>query len=164
MAIALLIAGAAERDAVQQRAVVADHGRLADDDAGSMSEHHTSADTHRRMNVDLENARRQALQIEGEGVTPGVPYGVREAVCLQRMKAFEIEERIDQPPARGIALGNGDEVGAEDVAETGLRLKHLVESLMQQTGVNGVIEALRQAVADGVLEGRLAQDRGIDQA
>ena len=66
MAVAGLVAGAAERDAMQQRAIVADHRRLADDDASGMVEHDALADARRRMNVDLQNARRKALKIERE--------------------------------------------------------------------------------------------------
>ena len=51
--VAPFIAGAAESDAMQERAIVADHRSFADDDAGRVIEHHALADLRRGMNVDL---------------------------------------------------------------------------------------------------------------
>ena len=55
MAILVFLAGAAEGDAVQDRDVVLDHGRLAADEPGSMVEEDAAADAGRRIDVGLEH-------------------------------------------------------------------------------------------------------------
>ena len=61
VAVAALVASAPKRNAMQERAIVADHRRLADDDAGGVIEHDAVADPRGGVDVDLENARREAL-------------------------------------------------------------------------------------------------------
>src|SRR4029079_13577766 len=164
VAIAALIAGAAQGDAVQQRAIVADHRRLADDDAGGMVEHHALADACGGMDVDLEDARGEALEIEREIVTPRMPQRMREAEGLKRVIALEIEQGIDQTPAGRIALGELPTIGAAHVADATLVREHLMEGLMQESGIHRMLEPLREPGADRVLESRLAQDRRVDEA
>lgn len=69
MAVGALLAGATERHAVQDRDVVADNGRLADDEAGGVIEEDALADTSGWIDVGLEDAGGTALQIERE-ITP----------------------------------------------------------------------------------------------
>ena len=66
VAVAALLAGAAERHVLQHGDVVLDHGRRADDKAGRMVEEDAAADPRRRVDVGLEHLGRAALQIERE--------------------------------------------------------------------------------------------------
>ena len=66
MAVLVLLAGAAERDAVQDRNVVLDHGGLAADETGGMIEEDAAADSGGGIDVGLEHRRRAALQIIGK--------------------------------------------------------------------------------------------------
>ena len=93
-----------------------------------------------------------------------MPERVREAVRLERMVALKVEQRVDEPAAGRIALGHGEKVGAEDIPEAWVGAEDLVEGLMQEPGVDGMLKPLRQAMTDSVLETRLAQDRREDQA
>jgi hypothetical protein len=69
-------------------------------------EHDATADPCSGVNVDLENAGRETLQIEREIVPPDVPKDVGEAERFERVVALEIEQRIDQTPAsRRIKFG-----------------------------------------------------------
>src|SRR5256885_3318904 len=63
MAVLVLLAGAAERDAVQDRDVVVDHGGLAADEAGGVVEEDAAADHGGGVDVGLEHRRGAALQI-----------------------------------------------------------------------------------------------------
>ena len=56
MAVAVVLAGAAERHVVQHRDVVADRRGLADHQAGGVIEEDAAADLGRRMDVALEHA------------------------------------------------------------------------------------------------------------
>src|SRR5258707_7401317 len=66
MAILVLLAGAAKRDAVQDRDVVFHHSGLADDEPGGVIEEDTAADPGRGVDVGLEYCRGAALQIIGK--------------------------------------------------------------------------------------------------
>ena len=59
MAIARLLAGAAERHLLQDRHVVLDDRGLADHEAGGMVEENAAPDAHGRMDVGLEHGRRR---------------------------------------------------------------------------------------------------------
>ena len=92
MAVLVLLAGAAERDAVQDRDVVLDHGGLAADEAGGVIEEDAAADLGRRIDVGLEHRRRAALQIIGEILAALLIEPVRQAMGLQGMEALEVEQ------------------------------------------------------------------------
>ena len=73
MAILILLPGAAERDAVQDRDVVVDHRGLADHKAGRMIEENAAADFGGGVDVGLKHRRRAALQIISEILAASVP-------------------------------------------------------------------------------------------
>ena len=85
MPVAGLLAGAAERHALQDRDVVLDHRRLADDQAGRVIEEDALADARGGVDVDAEHRRSAALQIEREIAPP----------------AFSSHGPGDRPAARG---------------------------------------------------------------
>src|SRR6185437_16473621 len=62
VAVAALLAGATERHLLEDLDVVADHRRLADDDAGAVVDEDAGADRHGGMDVDGENLGDAALQ------------------------------------------------------------------------------------------------------
>ena len=61
MPVAGLLAATTERNPMQERAVVADNGRLADNDAGGVVEHDPAPEAGGWVDVDAEGARRLAL-------------------------------------------------------------------------------------------------------
>ena len=153
MAILMLLAGAAERDAMQDRDVILDHGRLAADEAGGMVEEDAAADTRGRIDVGLEHRGRTALQIGGEVLAALLEQPVRETMGLQRMKALEVEQGIDEAGGGGIAVIDGDEVGAEGVADVGIVAQRLVIGLADQVaGQCGMIEPVGQAMHHRMFE------------
>ena len=103
VAVAGLLAGAAERDILQNRNIVFDHRRRADDEAGRMIEKHALPYARRRMNVGLEQIRGAALQIEGEVPPTALPEVMRQAVGLERVITLEIEEGFNETVAGGVA-------------------------------------------------------------
>src|SRR5262245_54252826 len=164
MAVAGLLPGAAQRDVLQDRAVVADHRRLADDDAGAVVQHDADADAGRRIDVDGEAARALALQVERE-VTPALlPKLMREAVRDQRVEALEVEQGLDVAAAGRVAVVDGGEIRTKRPTELPTVGQYLAESLGDQAGVHiGMVEPLRQAMADGILKAVLAQDGRVDE-
>ena len=106
-----------------------------------------------RIDVDAEYRRRAALQIEREILAPLIPEKMREAMRLQRMKAFVIEHRLDIARGRGIALGDRHDIGADRVADRGFGLECLVEGMADQlAGDIGVVEPRGDAVRDRLFE------------
>src|ERR1700691_2891729 len=94
MPVAGLLAGAAEGHALQNRNVVLDHRRLADHEAGCVIEKYTLADARGGVDVDPEHSRREALQAQGEIAPARLQEPMRQSVGLQRLEAFEIEQRL----------------------------------------------------------------------
>src|SRR6185312_2954181 len=66
MTVLVLLAGAAERHAVQDRNIVVDHGSFAADEAGRVIEENAASDFRGGIDVGLKHCRRTALQVEGE--------------------------------------------------------------------------------------------------
>ena len=53
---------------------------------------------------------------------------------LDGVEALEVEHRLDEARGRGIAVEDGDDVGAEGLAEIGLVAQRLVIGLADQLG------------------------------
>ena len=59
---------------------------------------------------------------------------MRQTIGLERLEAFEIEQRLDHPEARRIAVGDRHDVGAERFADRRVARDRLGESLPDQRG------------------------------
>ncbi len=99
MAVAALLAGAAERHLLEDRDVVADDRRLADDDAGAVIDEDAVADRHGGVDVDAEHFRDAALQEGGDVAPAAAMERVADPVPFEGMEALVIEGGL------GIALG-----------------------------------------------------------
>ena len=88
MAIARYLAGTTERDRMQNRHVVFDDGRFADDDAGRVIEHDPGTDARGRVDVDAERHADLILEKAGERLTIAMPQPVRDAMRLQRVETL----------------------------------------------------------------------------
>src|SRR6266404_4336035 len=117
MAVLVLLAGAAQRDAVQDRDVVLDHSGLTAYEPGSVIQENPAADPGCGIDVGLEYRRRAALQIIGKILAALLMQPVRQTMSLERMEALEVEQRVDETQCRGIAVIYRHHVGAEGVAE-----------------------------------------------
>ena len=138
---------------MQKRRVVAYRGGFADDDAGAVIEHDALADARCRMDIDGENAAGLALQVVGEIAPSLVPQFMREAVRDQRMEALEIEQRLDQAIAGGVAIEDGVEVGPEDLADVRRLGQHGCKRLADQRCIDiRMMQALGKPMADRILE------------
>ena len=71
------------------------------------------------MDVGLERRRGAALQIEREVLAVPVPKPMGEAMGLDGVEALEVEHRLDEARAGGIAVEDRDDVGAEGLGEVG---------------------------------------------
>src|ERR1700679_1332017 len=94
MAVALFLAGAAERHAMQHGDIVLNHRGLADDNAGGVVEEYAAADLRGRMDVHREQRRHPALDEPGQRTTTVPPQPMRHAIALQRMESFEEQESL----------------------------------------------------------------------
>ena len=107
----------------------------------------------RRMNVDGGDHRRPALQVIGEVLAAQVPQPVRHAVRLDRLIAFEIEQRVDVAVAGRVAVEGGDDVGPRRMADFGLGFDGVVEGMDDQVRPDvGIAQPLRQTMGQRLLE------------
>src|SRR3954454_24184216 len=132
MTVLVLLAGAAERDAMQDRNVILDHSRLAADETGGMVEEDAATDTRGGIDVGLEHRGGAALEIIRKVLAALQPQPVREAMGLDGVKALEVEQGIDEARGGGIAIVDGDEIGAEGIAEIGIVAQRLVIGLAHE--------------------------------
>ena len=83
---------------------------------------------------------------------------------LQRMKALEVEQGIDEARGRGIAVVDGNEVGAECVADIGLVAQRLVIGLADQIArQRRMIEPLGETMDHRIFEALVMQHGRIDE-
>ena len=100
MAVAALLAGAAQGHAMQHGDAVLDDGGLADHHAGAVVDEDALADPRAGMDVEPEQRARPALQEVGERLAALQPQPVRHARGLQRMIALEPQQRIEMARCR----------------------------------------------------------------
>ena len=165
MAVAALLAGAAEGHVLQDGDVVLDQSRLADDDAGGMIDEDALAHAHRRVDVDLEHLRGPALQIKREVMAPGLTQPMGETVRLEGVKALEIEHRLEEARAGGIAVGDGGDVGPEGLPEHAVGFDRLEIGLGDEVVRHDrVAEPRSEAMHHGRFQSRVVEDRRDDEA
>ena len=149
MAVLVLLAGAAERDAMQDRHVVLDRGGLADHEPGRVIEENAAPDARVRIDVGLEHRGGPALQIEREILAALLPDPVREAMRLDCVEAFEIEQRLHVAVRGRIAVDRRDDIRAEGIADRRVVLQRVRVGLADQFARDvRMIEPLGDAVND----------------
>ena len=130
--VAGLLAGASQRYPMQERNVILDDRGLAHHEAGCMIEEDAATDPGIGMDIALEDCRGAALQAKGEVPAAFTSQPMRKAMGLDGMKAFEVEQRIDEPRRRGVAVEHRHQIGAERVADIGIVAERLIEGLADQ--------------------------------
>jgi len=159
--VARLLARAAERNALQNRDIILDDTGLADDQRRRVVEEHALADSRRRVDVDAESGRGAALQQQRKIAPPRRQHRVGEPVRLQRVKTFEVEQRLHHPQARGVAVGDRDQVGAERDPDGGVAGDDIVVFLADQRGRQiGMRQPLGDAIGDRVLQRVVIENGG----
>ena len=127
-----------------------------------MIEHDALADASGRMNVDLENARGQTLKESRE------QSGLFRTACQSAWekryvssawKPLKYSKGSINRRHAGSRLATATRSARKIWPRFRLRGPDLVESLMQETGVDRMLKPLCQTMANCVLEGRLTQDR-----
>src|SRR6266404_5584320 len=129
MAVFVLLAGAAQRDAVQDRDVVLDHSGLTAHEAGGVIQENPAANPGCGIDVGLEYRRGAALQIIRKILAAFLMEPMRQTVGLQRMKTLEVEQRVDETRGRGIAVIDRHHIGPESIPDVGILAQRFVIGL-----------------------------------
>ena len=93
MTIAAGFTGTAQGHGLQNRYVVFNHRRFADDDAGGVVQHDPATNLRRRVDIHLERYGNLILQEDRQRPTPLIPQPVADTIGLQRVESFQIEQR-----------------------------------------------------------------------
>ena len=72
-------------------------------------------------------AEARLCRLRREIAPPGLQQPMRQTIGLERLEAFEIEQRLHHPEASGIAVGDSHDVGAEGLADRGVAGDRIVE-------------------------------------
>ena len=149
---------------MQDGDVVLDHRGRAHHDAGGVIEEHAAPDPGCGMDIGLEHLRGPALEIEREVAPALAPVPVGEPVGLDRVEALEVEQRLQRPGRRGVAVHHREDVGAHALADGGVVLKRLVEAVSDEfRRQGGVTQPGRDPVGDRRLQGRMVEDGGDEE-
>src|SRR5262249_5449879 len=117
------------------------------------------------IDVALENRGGTALKVIGEILSPTPPKPMREAMRLNGVEAFEVENGFDEPVCCRITVDGRDNVGAERIAKLRLIFERIRIRLPNQfAGDIRMIEPFRDTMYHRVFETIVVQDRGIDVA
>src|SRR5882672_9050880 len=164
MAVTVLVSGAAQRHAVQQRDIVLDDRGLTDHEPGGMVDKDSTADFCRRMYVGLEHRRRTTLQIERKILAVFSPQPVGKAMGLDRVKALEIQHGLDKSRGRRIAIVSRHDIGPEGIDDLG-RVRKSIEEGLQNGGAahDRMIEPVAEAVHHRARQGGMLKQRSVDE-
>jgi hypothetical protein len=90
---------------------------------------------------------------------------MRKAMRDEGMKALEVKKRVEEARAGRIAIVDGGQIGTEAQAKRLVVSEYAMKRLRDETGIDvRMVQALRQAMADGVFEILMAQYRCEDEA
>ena len=85
---------------------------------------------------------------------------MRQPIGLERLEALEIEQRLDHPQARRVAVGDRHDVGAEGLSDRRIARDRLAEGLANEGGGDvRIVEPRRDPVGDRALERLMVEDR-----
>ena len=84
-----------------------------------MVDHDPLADLRGRVDVDAENLAHPHLEEIGQITVPLFPQEMPDAIGLNRLIAFEIQDRLHQPVAGRITLIHRHQIGARSVDQIG---------------------------------------------
>src|SRR6185312_7390012 len=152
MALALVPRRAAQRDAVIERRVVADLGRLADDDPHAVVDEDPPADRRARMDLDSGPKTAPVRQPACEPAQAARPQRVSDrTVPDQRVDARVAGEHFPTGAGRGVAVEHHGDVFAQMV-EHG-RDSGISESFTQllPSGRAGIVASMRRPIRTSLL-------------
>ena len=111
MAVFLFLAGATQRDRMQHRHIVPDHGGFTDHDRMGVVNHDPAPDLGRRMNVDSENLRNAHLHEIGQIAFAMLPQPMPDPIGLHRLIPLEKQDWLQEPVAGRIAFIHRHQIG-----------------------------------------------------
>ena len=135
MPVARLLPGASQRNALQDRHVVAHYRGLADHHPGAVIDQDALPQPRRGVQVEREHRGYPRLQRQSQQLLAEVPQRVLNAVRLEGVEHLEVEQRVDVALARGVALVHRLDVapdrGAHEDALLVVREEDAVEDFHQ---------------------------------
>src|SRR5260221_1610839 len=163
MAVLVLLAGAAQRDAVQNRDVSLHHSGPTAYEPGGVIQENLAANPGCGMDVGLEYRRGAALQIIGKILAALLMQPMRQTVGLQRMKTLEVEQRVDETRGRGISVIDRHQIGPGSIPDIGILAQRLVIGLANEIArQRRMVETIGVAMHLGILQPIMLQHRRVD--
>ena len=102
-----------------------------------------AADAGGGMDVDAERLGDAILEVGGQAVSLVAPQPVGDAIGLERVKAFVVQERLGVAAGGGVAGAGGQEIGADRGADRRSSAKaSLIRSRKRIAGTSGVCSLL----------------------
>ena len=132
VAIAFVLASAAQGDRLQNGDIVADHGGLTNDQPGGVVEHDALAHARRRVDIHPECGGHPILEEQCQRFPPLLPQPVRHALGLESVKTLEIKKRNVQFVACRVPIQYGLQVCPHRLAYGGVAVERIQYDVAQQ--------------------------------
>ncbi len=164
VAVFLFLACPAKRHGMQHGNVVADDGRLTDDNGMGVVDHDPLPHLRARMDIDAEHLGDAHLDEVGQVPSPRPPQPMPDAIRCDGLEALEIHQRLQEPVTGRVAVKDGDDIGTHLRTEDRIRGKRLIRDLAQQLlGHLGGCQLLRHAIGERVFQCGVVEHAGMDQ-
>jgi hypothetical protein len=145
VALAVLFAGASERDALIHSDVIADDRGFTDDHGRTVIDEETVTDLRAGMNLDQREDASDLGEEAGEKAEAFIPEPVIDAVKPKRVQAWIAEQNLGVGPRGGIALADRADVVADGLEKSeqgsGLKLWLHVERIKRIAYAEGILRS-----------------------
>ena len=164
VAIALILAGAAQRHRMQHRDIVAHHRGFTDHDRMGVVDHDAAAHAGGGVDVDAKDLGHAHLHEIGHVAPPLAPQPVADAIGLQRLEALEEQDRLQEPVTGRVAVMHGNQIGARRRPQIGVGRMGGVGDFAQDLLAHLARgELQRKPVGERVFQRGMVQKAGMDQ-
>ena len=165
MAILGLFAGAAQRDRMQHRHIVAYDCRFAHDDGMGMVDHDALADAGSRVDIHTKYLRHTHLHEIGKIVTPLLPEPMTDTIGLHRLKALEKQQWLNEAMAGWVAVEHRHDIGTRCHPKRWISGIGFIGDLAQKLfGHLSRGQLLRHAIGQRHFQRSVMQHTAMDQA
>src|SRR5215471_4308306 len=129
-----------------------------------MIEEDSATDRGGRVDIALKHRGRAALQIEREILAAPAIEPVSQTMRLDRVEAFIVKHRLNEPAGRRIAVDGRDDIGAKSFTKRRLIFERVIIGLADQISRNvGMGEPLADAVSDRRFERVMMKNVLVDK-
>ena len=139
--------------------------RFPNHNPGPVIQHDPAAERRVGMNVNLKDLRDLRLQVLRQHLPSRIPQHGGGPVRLEGVKSLEIQKDVRQRVAGGIAVADGQHVGAQAAAKGGTGLEGVVDERLQlrRNHHGGALQAIGQEKGERAFQGGVVENGAVEK-